>query len=444
MLKILAIMALLAPIAPLTAYGSLSTPKVFSEQPVAVQKAISPEIQLRANDLKWSLDQSQVSGELLVDVVLSTLNKFHLYENKTSFRVPDNLESFWNIDVIERPVPTKFYDPVSKGLVPGYVGQALFRLKLTPKNAAAAKQAQTNGLPLIAAFQACSDTICLFPANLLMNINLNANAPIQNAQTSERNFFSQSNLESLIQNQLGDSWFAFVILFLAGILTAFTPCVYPMYPITIGIFSRWSTERATNTFILSLLYCLGITLSYAVLGLITAATGAVFGSLTQSPWFLISIGTILFASAILFSGVIEFSLPSKLINAVGSGKSKLGPKMQSLVFGATLGIVASPCVGPVLIAVLSWTSAIIAAKDVNSYLLGFSYLAIFGLGMSLPFLVMSQMILKMKLSPSFGRWNIFRCCPSGIRFFRRGAGEFEGEWKGKESLLVFGRRLQNI
>jgi thiol:disulfide interchange protein len=388
--------------APATA--SLSAPKVFSEQPVAVQKAISPEIQLHANQLAWSLDQENVHGSLIVDVVLSTLNKFHLYEERTSFSVDHESSEFWQLKVLQKPTPTRFFDPVSKSLVPGYVGQALFRLELTPKNATAAKVAQDHGLAIIASFQACSDTICLFPANLILKVDLNANAP-RAAEKNNESFFSQSRLEGLIQNQLGDSWWAFVILFLAGILTAFTPCVYPMYPITIGIFSRWSTEKATSPLLLSFLYCLGITLSYALLGLITAATGAVFGSLTQSPWFLISIGLILFASAILFSGIVEFSLPTKLINRIAGSNSKLGPKTQSLVFGATLGIVASPCVGPVLIAVLSWTSAIIAAKDVNSYILGFSYLAIFGLGMSFPFLIMSQMILKMKMSPSFGRWT---------------------------------------
>jgi len=408
MLKTLALavgLGLFSPaLAQSAAPGGLSSPKVYADQPVSVQKAISPEIHLNANHLQWSLDQASVSGSLTLDVVLSTLNKFHLYEARTSFRMPDEVAAFWNLEVIERPVPTKFFDPVSKGLVPGYVGQALFKLKLSPKNAAAAKQAQTHGLSVIAAFQACSESVCLFPANLILTTDLNAHAPATKGDAGE-GFFSQSHLESLVKNQLGGSWLAFAILFLAGVLTAFTPCVYPMYPITIGIFSRWGSEKSSNPLALSALYCLGITLSYAALGLITAATGAVFGSLTQSPWFLIGVGSVLFASAILFSGVVEFTLPTRLINAVGGNQSRLGPKTQSLVFGATLGIVASPCVGPVLIAVLSWTSAIIAAKDTNAYLLGFGYLATFGLGMSFPFLVMSQMILKMNKSPSFGRWT---------------------------------------
>lgn len=410
MLKILAplVIFLAHSTSSLAQTDSLTSIKPFAEQPVTVQKAIRPEAHLVNNGLKWSLGQDHVEGALTIDVVLSTLNQFHLYESKTSFRMTPDLESAWNLNVIQKPAVTQFFDPVSKRLVPGYLGQALFRLALTPKNVSSAIQAQLNGIQIVSAFQACSDSVCLFPVNLLINV------PISNESTtvvkdSEENasFFSQSHLQSLIAKQLGDSWIAYLILFLTGVLTAFTPCVYPMYPITIGIFSRWSAEKSANPLVLSLLYSLGITTSYSVLGLITASTGSVFGSLTQSPWFLIVIGMILFVSAILFSGLIEFTLPTKLINRVASHNpnSRLGPKSQSFLFGATLGIVASPCVGPVLIAVLGWTSAVIAAKNFNAYFLGFSYLAVFGLGMSFPFLVMSQMILKLKLSPSFGKWT---------------------------------------
>lgn len=397
------------------AENGLGQAKPYSEQPVVVQKAVRPEVRLHKNELSWSIDQNQVQGQLVVDLVFTTFNRFHLYENKMNFELVDELNSTWSLDVVQKPSPVKFYDPVSKTLTPGYQGQALFRLELKPKNAIAAQNAQKNSkLHFIVGFQACSDKVCLFPTKLLLEVDLNTTDPntvskssaSESSETNLLSLFSEQSLKNLITSSLDQSSnLAFLILFLAGVLTAFTPCVYPMYPITIGIFSRWGSEKSTSPVLLGFLYSLGITTSYALLGLITAATGSVFGSITQSPWFLISIGFVLMFSAVLFSGLIEFSLPTKLIDKITKTNSKFSPKSQSFIFGATLGVVASPCVGPVLIAVLSWTSAIIATQGINAYFIGFSYLSFFGLGMSFPFLVMTLLILKLQVTPSLGKWT---------------------------------------
>ncbi len=80
------------------------------------------------------------------------------------------------------------------------------------------------------------------------------------------------------------------MVFLGGLALNLTPCVYPMIAITVSYFGSQGGERnARRAFVSSLIYCLGIVLTYSTLGLIAALTGSLFGSALQSPVLLIGI-----------------------------------------------------------------------------------------------------------------------------------------------------------
>src|SRR3990167_451634 len=90
-----------------------------------------------------------------------------------------------------------------------------------------------------------------------------------------------ANLESMIQ---ANPFLAFVGVFLAGVLVSFTPCVYPVIPLTLGFIGARSTGSKLRGFVLSLIYLLGMAITYAVLGAIASLTGKFFGQVGSSPY----------------------------------------------------------------------------------------------------------------------------------------------------------------
>jgi thiol:disulfide interchange protein DsbD len=84
------------------------------------------------------------------------------------------------------------------------------------------------------------------------------------------------------------------LVFIAGIFTSVTPCVYPLIPVTVAIFAGQTNVSRLTSFLLSLTYTLGIATTYTILGLTSAYTGALFGSLLGSPTVSLQIGILLF------------------------------------------------------------------------------------------------------------------------------------------------------
>src|SRR5213592_892294 len=76
----------------------------------------------------------------------------------------------------------------------------------------------------------------------------------------------------------GVSAMTFAVLFLGGVLTSLTPCVYPLIPITVGIFGARQAEHRARSAALSAAYVAGIAAMYSALGLFAALSGKAFGT----------------------------------------------------------------------------------------------------------------------------------------------------------------------
>ena len=102
------------------------------------------------------------------------------------------------------------------------------------------------------------------------------------------------------------------VSFVGGVLTSFTPCVYPVIPITIGVIgARGSTSRL-HALIVSLTYVLGMALVYAVLGMIAALTGQFFGKVSVHPITNLIVGNICILFALNMFDVFYIPMPSFL------------------------------------------------------------------------------------------------------------------------------------
>jgi len=185
-----------------------------------------------------------------------------------------------------------------------------------------------------------------------------------------------------------------LLIFVGGLLLNLTPCVFPMIPVTIGYFGGQSEGRAGKTFILACFYVLGLAIVYSALGVVAALTGSLFGSTLQSPWLLAAMAIIFLILGASMFGLFIINPPSFILRQNSAKKGVLG----ALVMGALLGIVAAPCVGPVVAALLVY----VGAKA--NVLLGFLLFFILSLGLGLPYLVLGTVSGSLKSLPRSGAW----------------------------------------
>jgi len=185
-----------------------------------------------------------------------------------------------------------------------------------------------------------------------------------------------------------------LLIFVGGLLLNLTPCVFPMIPVTIGYFGGQSEGRAGKTFILACFYVLGLAIVYSALGVVAALTGSLFGSTLQSPWLLAAMAIIFLILGASMFGLFIINPPSFILQRSNAKKGILG----ALLMGALLGIVAAPCVGPVVAALLVY----VGAKA--NVALGFLLFFVLSLGLGLPYLVLGTVSGSLKSLPRSGAW----------------------------------------
>src|SRR3989339_3080 len=186
-----------------------------------------------------------------------------------------------------------------------------------------------------------------------------------------------------------------VFIFLAGLALNLTPCVYPLIPITIGYFGGQAEGKTSRLFLLGVLYVLGMAITYSVIGVVTALSGAVFGALLQNPFVIIGIVILFVVLALSQFGVYEFKLPDALVAKAGGAK---GGVYGAFFMGLTMGIVAAPCIGPFVLGLVTY----VAAKGDPYY--GFLMFFVMAVGLGFPYLLLALFSGKIKKLPRAGDW----------------------------------------
>lgn len=189
-------------------------------------------------------------------------------------------------------------------------------------------------------------------------------------------------------------WLQLGLAFGGGLLLNLTPCVFPMIPITVGYFGAQSEGRAGKTFGLAAFYVLGLALVYSALGVFASLTGGLFGATMQSPWVLGVVAIVLGALGLSMAGLFTLNPPRWAMAQAGAKKGALG----ALAMGALLGVVAAPCVGPAVAALLTY----VALR--GDALLGFSLFFALSLGLGLPYLLLGTFSGSAKSLPRAGAW----------------------------------------
>ncbi|MBN2097285.1 MAG: sulfite exporter TauE/SafE family protein [Candidatus Omnitrophica bacterium] len=169
------------------------------------------------------------------------------------------------------------------------------------------------------------------------------------------------------------SLLTYFIVLVAGVATSFTPCVYPLIPILIGVISAKGASSRLRNFLLSLIYVVGLALTFAVLGVIAATSGRLFGEFQTSPiaHLIAGVAIILFSLALLDI----LPLPTFLLSRVGVGRVSKRPSALSVfLMGIASGFICAPCTAAVLGALLTYVAT------TQNIVFGFTLLFTFALG----------------------------------------------------------------
>jgi len=261
----------------------------------------------------------------------------------------------------------------------------------TKVNQEAYKRFKFNGLPAVA---------FLSPEGEFLSASFEGKIPkdefkkrMQAAQSGEK-VESEFDIKKILSEK---GLLAGILLaFLAGLFASFTPCVYPLIPITIGLFGAQDTSSKLQGFKVSAIYVLGIALTYTLLGVSAAWFGSVFGGAMQSPYVLMAIALVFLVLGASSIGLFEIRVPAaiqtKLSQTGGSGARK------AFVMGLVAGVIAAPCVGPIVAGILLYVA------QTQDPALGAVLLFSFSIGMGQLFLVLGTFSSMINNLPKSGGW----------------------------------------
>jgi len=205
----------------------------------------------------------------------------------------------------------------------------------------------------------------------------------------------------------GNPALAIPLVFVGGVLTSLTPCIYPMIPITAAIVggseatmgaaaprARWRPLGLTLT------YVLGLALVYSALGLFAGLTGTLFGTVSTNPWLYFVMANVLILAAVAMLDIIPVRVPAALLSRASTAGTA-GRYSGAFIMGALSGLVAAPCSAPVMAAVLTWVTT------THSAALGFVYLFVFSLGMCTLLVVVGLSSGSLSRLPRAGVWMLW-------------------------------------
>jgi thiol:disulfide interchange protein DsbD len=323
---------------------------------------------------------------------------YYLYVDKFTFRA-DGAPGL-SVRTAELPEGVIKDDP-EFGPVPVYYGQVEVPIDFERPAGDAVE------VSLMAGFQGCRDgDICYPPMSRAVTFTLPAGggaaatppaaevaapsgAPV--GPVSE-----QDRLASLLTGNPAAAIFAF---FVAGLLLAFTPCVFPMVPILSGIIvgqgDRLTTLRA---FWLSLVYVLAMAVTYTVAGVLAGLFGQNLQAVFQNPWIISAFVLVFILLALSMFGFYDLQVPARLQTRLteASNRQEGGGFGGVAIMGFLSALIVGPCVAPPLMA------ALIVIGSSGDALLGGTALFALSMGMGAPLILFG--VSAGKLVPRAGAW----------------------------------------
>jgi len=197
---------------------------------------------------------------------------------------------------------------------------------------------------------------------------------------------------SLIENA---SLLAFGLAFLGGILTSIGPCNVAMIPLVVGYVGGTHDLTRARAFILSLVFAIGLALTFMLLGVAAALIGGLVGASTN--WWYYVVAFVCFVIGLNMLGLIRIETPLWLGGLREKIKIKGAP--GALALGLVSGLVASQCATPVLAVILTY----VMAKGALVY--GAALLFVYAMGRGVPIVLAGTFAGVLKSFQKLGPWS---------------------------------------
>lgn len=303
-----------------------------------------------AEVITWQAVGAQMEGNerLRLFLRLLTSDGFSLYRDKITFSLP------FGMTLVEKrePPTVEVIDPLTGDRVETF-GGGEFELLLQGRPSA-------TSISLAITYIGCTDKICLFPYTETLRFEV-ASATVDS---------TSAGIEQRLVDYTGQSkrsfWWLVVIALIGGLLTNLTPCILPMIPITVKTLGRQHLYPQLS----ALLYGAGIIFSYTALGLVVSATGGLFGALLGNLWFALLFSALMFVFGLSMLGWGNLAFLQRLGTSFGGQKKSL---LNTWLLGLGAGLVAAPCTGPILGALLAYAATQLSGLEATSLFFAYSF-----------------------------------------------------------------------
>jgi thiol:disulfide interchange protein len=366
-----------------------------------------PAVAQGPNNVNWSLSLEPATAapgsKVLARLEGQIDSGWHVYSMSSAGAVPTTVKLSPNAAVdkvrLFQAPPKKAYDPNFQLDTETYEGSAVFLLELQLKPDAAAG---ASDISAEVRYQTCNETVCIPPrrrsvtATLTIDPAARAAVAAIPAGYAEPTVPSKTPAAASAQDAQGLGAFL-LVAFGFGLAAIFTPCVFPMIPITMSFFLNRQGTRRESLFHAAL-FCLGIVVLFSGLGLMTTAILGPFGvvQLGSNPWVNGFIALVFLAFGLSLLGAFEITIPSSVLTRLDKGTQQ-GGIAGTLLMGLTFALSSFACVGPFMGTLLAASVGSGGARP----LLG---MLTFASGLALPFFLLALFPSYLKRLPRSGAW----------------------------------------
>lgn len=311
---------------------------------------------------------------------------------------------------IFQPKPEPKFDPNFGVNTERYEGETTFYAEgaIKPDSPAGAAEISAQ-----IRYSACTDKECLPPRRVTASSTLeiapdaSTNLPALPANFAEAKVTTTSsptppaNEASKPAGTQNQGFGTFLLLaFGAGLAAIFTPCVFPMIPITLSYFLRGEQTTRAQSIRQAGTFCLGIILLFTLLGIVLTAALGPFAvvQLANNPWVNAIIALVFLAFGLSLLGAFEITLPSGIVNRLDRA-SQGGGVAGTLLMGLTFSVTSFACVGP-------FVGTLLAASVQGGKLQPVLGMASFATGLASPFFLLAMFPAYLRRLPRSGGWMI--------------------------------------
>jgi thiol:disulfide interchange protein DsbD len=353
----------------------------------------------------WTLtaDPAAPGGKTLLHAAGKVDPGWHIYSASSPAGIPTSFqvgpESIIESTRTLQPPPQRAFDKNFGSDTETYESGVTFLVELQLKKDAPPGPAD---LAVKIRYQTCNDTQCVpsrYSGTAALNITPGAASPVIPAGFSEAKppaSGGETTPASTPQEQ-GIGTFL-LVAFGFGLASIFTPCVFPMIPITMSFFLNRQSSGKKDGVTQAVVFCLGIIVLFSGIGLLITALLGPFGvvQLGSNPWVNGFISALFIAFGLSLLGAFEITIPSSILTRLNRSTEK-GGFGGTLLMGLTFSLASFACVGP-------FVGTLLAASVGNGGTRPLIGMVTFAAGLALPFFLLALFPSYLKRMPRAGGW----------------------------------------